>query len=385
MSDSLTIFYSPHQPFKPALTLGQDLPKEVSGKPCHYFWKEMLPLGKYVDAKGQAFEINEQRRDSIVQSFGNAKAKGYKAFLPPSHKAEDRTPEKNLGWLIDVRVNQKGSIEGLHQVIGNEHAETVVRNASSICTRKDVMDASGNQYEELIDHNAIVPDPQLPGLGDFQPALAASRGEPEGAVVLQLAASQRRNPMIDFKKLRDRLGAAADVPDEKLIELADTKLGEMQAAVKTKDGELKLSRDAETAAKNQVVELQKTKQEIPNDSTLLLLSRSLKTERDKAIGNGGVSPECAKAIDELFTTNGKLNGLALSQQAGSTDYLSFRLWEILQSNKPVKAGSETAIQLDRQLPQDGPGQIDVKKQADDGEKVGKAYRDEQLKARGITP
>jgi hypothetical protein len=38
------------------------------------------------------------------------------------------------------------------------------------------MDETGEKFTELIDHQALVPDPQLNNLTDFEPAIIASRG-----------------------------------------------------------------------------------------------------------------------------------------------------------------------------------------------------------------
>lgn len=214
----------PAAAFKPAVVLGQGLPNEINGQPVAYFWKEMLPPGRFRDAKGAAFDVDARRIDTLISTFNRAKAKGYRPFLPAgSH----RERQKNYGFLIDVRKNARGVLEGLHQFIGEDAIREASRNRSSICTIRDVTDETGEHYEELIDHNAILPDPQISGLGDFvpfNPALAASRGQTVSAEVLELAASTQE-PVMDLTALRKAVGAADTVSDSDVISTAVTKLG----------------------------------------------------------------------------------------------------------------------------------------------------------------
>ena len=304
--------------FTPALVLGSGLPAEieVGGKkfPCGYAWKEMLPLGRYQDRTGKAFEVTPQRIDTIIRDFNRAKAKGYKPYCPDAHK--NRT--KNYGYVLDLRRNAKGSLEGLHQLIGEDALLEAARSQSSICTLKDVVDEHGEKYDELIDHNAILPDPQLSGLGgfvpvDIQPALAASRG-PATAEVFELAATQE--PEMDLKELRKALGVADSVADADVISQAAAKVTGIPAAVDAATKPLTeqvtaLSRERDEA-KARVLELSRGPSapdpEALRDRADLTLGRI-----DLAVAKGDVPAAVAGKLKELVRKGDAPNAFMLSR------------------------------------------------------------------------
>lgn len=368
--------------FKDAVILGQGYPSEILGKPCKYVWKEVLPLGKYLDSKKEEFVVDPARVDRLMSNFTRAKSKsGFTPFLPPSHAA--RRGDSNFGFAVDTRKNERGSLEVLCQLVGEDAVLAAARNKVSICTVRDVVDEHGNEFDELIDHVAIIPDPQLNNLESFTPAIAASRGSVP-VTSLQLAA-QKDESMIDLKKLRASLAAAESLTDEAVIAMAETKIGEAATnatALTTAQKELNLSRAKVTelegkitAADTKVLELSRTAPPPPPDPrTMMLLSRSLKTERQQAIASGGINPDTAKELDKLLEENGKPNTLALSSTPGSDELLAGRIWQILRNNKPVPVGEKTRVQsLSRMTPSDNEADLDEKALAEQGRAQGKAY------------
>lgn len=374
-------------PFKDTIILGHEFPSEIGGQPVKYLWKEALPLGKYRDAAGKEFSVDAARIENLIVNFKKAKANGFQPFLPPDHKT--RRGDKNFGFVVDATVNERGSLNLLHQVIGDDAIKAVARNKTSICTVSDVTDEHGNTYSELIDHNAIIPDPQLNNLESFQPAIAASRGSVP-ATVLQLAAP-RSEPMIDLKKLRTTLAAADSLSDEAVIALAETKIGE-SAATATKltvaENDLKLSRDALKTAKEKadasdakVLELSRNAPKPPDEDTLMLMSDSFNTEREAALAGGGISPDTAKELQKLLESDGKPNTLALSRLPGSPQPMAKRIWQILRNNKPVPIGEKTKFQtLSRQNPNDD-SELDETKLAAAGREQGAAYAKQNAPAK----
>jgi hypothetical protein len=214
-------------PFKDAVVMGQGLPMEKDGVPVRYRWKESLPLGQYRDKDGKPFEITPARVENLVRNFNRAKAKG---FTPPIIDQHEKRGAASYGSIVDARKGGNGSLELLHQFVGEDAILASARNKTSICTVGNVTDETGEVFDELIDHQALIPDPQLNNLSDFTPALAASRGQSQPAVFLELAASEQESPM-DISKLRDALGAAKELPDADVIAQAALKLTETVPAL----------------------------------------------------------------------------------------------------------------------------------------------------------
>lgn len=333
-------------PFKPAVVLGQDLPNEINGQPVAYFWKEMLPVGAFRDVNGKAFVVPPARVDTLIQCFNRAKAKGYRPFLPAgSHKER----QKNYGFLQDVRKGSNGSLEGLHQFIGEDAIREAARNKSSICTLQNVRDEHGEHYDELIDHNAILPDPQLSGLGDFvpfNPALAASRGQPISADVLELTASTKESDM-DLTALRKAIGAEQSVPDADVIAQATTKLGTIPTLESAKV-------TAETALTEAKTELSRRPAPASADpfpaavaaSSVNLLSREI----ELMAREGSISGEQATAAKALLGTADKPNTLMLSREGANHPAEAwFKVLALGKSGVVADGKSKTGDQvLDRQ-------------------------------------
>lgn len=354
MADSVFIIGSDTS-FRPALMLGQGFPKEINGQPCFYYWKEVLPLGEYLDQKKRKFIVDDKRRDVLISCMRRASQHGYQPHLPTNHDSRDG--KDNLGFIVDARANERGSLELLHQVIGEDANKIVARNKSSICTVKDFVDEKGNRYEELIDHNAIIPDPRISGLGGFKPALAAARGASDDAVVLELAASQEKEQTmpLDFSKLRKRLGAADTVPDDQLLTLADNRLAELDQQKTAAEAAKTEAEGKATAAEGRITELSRSRVQMPDENTLSLVMDSVESARDQAVRSGGISKATADRISALFLHNGKPTELALSRAGNSTRPIVKDIFTIMADNKPVEMGERTNIQrLNRDLPDNQP-------------------------------
>jgi hypothetical protein len=221
--------------FSPALSLGTAWPhpKERNGKPCFYYWKTALTTARKNTwgrdgTPGAPIDTPPERIDRIVRDYKRALAAGYEAALPDEHSGAT----KNYGWIVDARKGADGSLELLHQFVGEAERNEALNKKTSICTLENVTDEHGNRYEELIDHNAVIVNPQLNNLGDFTPAIAASRGHAIDAVVLETAAEPpNKESTVDLKALRKAIGAADDVTDDKVIETAAARLTEAVPAL----------------------------------------------------------------------------------------------------------------------------------------------------------
>jgi nucleoid-associated protein YgaU len=212
--------------FKPALTLGQGMPREIDGEPCAHFWKEVLRPRRFLDAAGIEHNVTPERIAVLASNFRKLAGKGKLPTLPSHHPqaGEAKDALTNLGHVIDAKVNDGGGLEVLCRFVGVDAIRASARNAASIGTMPDFVDADGERYNEILDHVAIVPDPRLTDLNGFQPALAASSGPAVSAVVVSPAPTPAAAPNTrsiampaDFAPLRKALSLADTVTDEQVI------------------------------------------------------------------------------------------------------------------------------------------------------------------------
>lgn len=339
---SLLILSAPESHFRDALIMGQGLPLEKDGHPIGYRWKEVLRPGAYLDKNKQPFEITPKRINNLVLNFNRAKAKGFKPWVPNGHTTD---ATKNLGYLVDARTNDRGGLELLHQLIGEDAILAASRNGSSIYTVRDFEDETGEKYDELIFHNAICPDPQLSNLDDFKPALAASRAATESAVILSPAADYQRSPSMDITKLREAIGAAKEVTDEQVVALACTRLSESKTALelsRTKqtelDTELATLRTAKTTAETKVLELSRTP-----DVGMLADVADIKSQRiDLALERG----QCTKAQADMLKASlkdGDKPAVLMLSKSGPHGTPVDLVLKVLELNKPFM-GTVTGLQ-----------------------------------------
>lgn len=339
METNALIFTADTGPYRDAVVLGQGLPLEKDGQPVRYYWKEMLPVGRFIDKDKKPFEVTPQRIEGLIANFKRAKSKGFIPMVLSAHNAFDA--KNSLGTIIDVRKNQRGALEGLHQLVGDDAIKAASRNGSSICTVFDATDEHGETYAELIHHNAIIPNPQLRGLTDFQPAIAASRGQAMQAVILELAAPNEESEM-DLTPLRDAIGAAKEVTDEKLIEAVIAELGKGKEALTLSAKVPELEQRA-TAAEAKALELSAKPDPkfIAGNATLadgrlqLLLDKGCCTE-----------PQAKLVREQLIKADGPAAGLMLSQSAytGPLDTV-FKILELNSSAFGRKTGDQGVTDL----------------------------------------
>ena len=134
---------------EPALVVGQGLPTEINGQPCHYRRKEVARVGHYInrgrpilDASGntvpdqwEEFDITSQRMNGWIDAFNRRKAAGIKPFVPERHVASEPDARANFGYVIGM--DRKGDkLYGTFQLIGDEAlaaaAETMSACMSSV-------------------------------------------------------------------------------------------------------------------------------------------------------------------------------------------------------------------------------------------------------------
>lgn len=379
--------------YREALTIGHDWkhPKTRNGLPCFYYWKESLPVGDFKDIDGVVHHVPAERVSRIISTYKLAASRGHEPFLPDAHTKRER--KTNFGYIADVKRGANGSVEILHQFLGEAAKNEAMKNKSSIMILPTFEDEKGNVYEDLIDHNAILPNPRIANLGDFQPALAASSDQAYKAVLLTPVAGTSHNgeiPMTtdEVDKVR-RMVADAD-PDaaqgmsaDNCMDRLGTHLARIHKAIgiskanmaasreftgleKLEADEalptvLKMGRDAATRAttaeaklKDAATSLETANQKVmafarehpapakPSKSELHFASRAISAAKMSAIAEGRCSPACADEIEKRCLGKPiELKALTMSREVEDGDESlrdglaeALKIYDILGANTP---------------------------------------------------
>lgn len=360
-----------------AVVLGQGLPTEKGGQPCKYFWADAITEGEYTHpVKKWKLSVDRKRMDGWISNFDKMRLAGVGVTVNADHsnKAAD-----SLGEVVGMK-REEGTLKLLHQLVGEDAIRMAGRNKVSLGINADYVDGRGVAYGDAIVHSALTPIPVVPGQAGL---IAASRGQSDQALIFELAAPTGDQPMVDLKKIREALGAAADVKDDELIQQAAVKLGEQKTE---RDGLLSRA----TTAEGKVEEL---------DAKVLTLSRApaapdpeilrdrCENTRDK-INLSMAKGDLPKVVaDKLLATipEDKPNVFMLSR----SDDLGNRPMDYIlslfkDSQLGVAVGSQTTgqndtILLSRQVP--GANGDEDKKIAEAGKAQGEAYRDQQIALR----
>jgi hypothetical protein len=335
--------------------------------PVAYFEKNVIDVGDYVHpGTGRKFSITERRLDDWVDKFNRMRAQGRETPCPVDHsnKAED-----NRGFVVKMRRDGK-TLKSTLQVFGEDGVALAVRNRCSAQFHPYFKDEKGNYYGDAIDHIAFTPIPVIGGQGPFVP-VAASRGQQSDYYILS-ASNNNGSSTMDLTAIRELVGANKDVADEKVIELAITKLKDgTKATTDLADVQTKLSR-----AEEQVVSLSR-KPTAPDRQTLDERAETKIERIENLVMKGDIPLALAKeVIPFVKSEKGDPNVFMLSRQ----DELNATPidWFInLMKGKQlgVATGEETVIQLHRELP--------------DGKKEDKPVTPERkaelLQMAGVTP
>jgi hypothetical protein len=362
---------------KPAVTLGQGHPTHLKLKvgeeekdvPVAYFWKDSIQTGNYVHpATKQTLSVDAKRIDGWVDKFHKMRAAGIEIPTPVdhSHRAED-----NLGFVVDAR-RDGDRLCLLHQVIGEDAAMTALRNRSSLCIEPDYVDEKGNKWGDAFTHSAFTPVPVVSGMGSFVP-FAASRDQQTETPIFYLSADSGV-PEMDYKTLREALGVAADVPDDKLLD----KVKELRTTHATA---LSRATEAENKAKelgDKVVTLSRAPSQ-PDPEILRDRNESKREKIEIAMSRGDLPKLVADkllAALPVETPNVFMLSRADGLQATPIDFI---LSMFKDSQLGVATGSQTAVQTGVVLSREVPGaNDDAAKLAKIGEEQGKAFADSLL-------
>jgi hypothetical protein len=283
-------------------------PKEVDGHPVEYRRKEICRAGRVVqDVEGNPFPITRERLDKWVKNFDRLQTAGHKVFIPTRHTEIES--KDNRGYVVAMSREGDG-LFAVEQLIGEDAVRDAARNDQSVYIKRDFRDDQGNHFDEFIQHVALTPAPQVSGLGGYA-KVAASRGPDTEALILK-AASTEGSPAMDpiLKTLRERLGAADGVPDEKLTELLDQQLatakaaGRAEAETATAAAMSRLSDERDTAV---------AASRLP-DAGVLKDRAALKRDRiNLAVERGDMPSVVANRLKEKLVASDKPCAIALSR------------------------------------------------------------------------
>jgi hypothetical protein len=346
---------------KPVLTLGQGYPTHIKNKvgdveqsiPVSYWRKDAIALERYKHpTTNAALDVTPAAADEWVRNFHAMKAAGIRIPAPAGHSDD---PRDNMGWVEDVALKD-GRISLLVQAVGEDGALVASRNECSLKIDPNYIDEKGKKWGSCIVHAAFTPKPVITGMGSFVP-FAASRDRQTETPIYYLSA-EKGDPEMDLKALREALGAAADVPDDKLPDLAVQRL----TALKT-DAQTALSRA--TTAETRVTELSRTPA-APDPEILRDRMELSRSKIDLAVERGDMPPFIADKLKGKVGDAAKPSVFMLSRSDDLGDRpVDFVLSLFDGAKLNPKTGSVTGVQvLSRDIPGDDTEKPPTKEQID---------------------
>jgi hypothetical protein len=219
------------------------LPTSIEGKPVHYRRKELARVGPFVHrGTGRSEVITRDRMDLWCDAFRRRLAKGIRPFVSDHHTLAPKAGD-NYGYAVGL-VREGDALLVDLQLIGDAALDLAARNDVSLCAVEGALDGDGERYAECLHHVALTPNPQLTNLGGFV-KIAAAGAPPVDVPLFERAAAPARTrcpfdvppsddslpghapgaryQMVSVEtvgKLRNLLALGADVPDERVVELA---------------------------------------------------------------------------------------------------------------------------------------------------------------------
>lgn len=375
-----------------ALTLGSDWkhPPRRNEQPCKYVWRESLPADKgFQDIARNKYKFSRADIKKVVEDYQRIKATGYEPYLPTSHTSKER----NLGFVVDACQDPKtGSLQLLHQYIGDAAAIEAAQKKSSIMLLRDVEDAYGNKYEYVIEHDAVLPNPQLPDLNSYQPALAASRGPAIPAVQLIDDATaiptaeirQKAEEVMDFTPLRTGLALVLDrIPESqrgdlpaldavkdddlvltasKIMALSTDRMDSLESYAIEAGKERDTAVEENQASQQQVLSLSKDRPTPATATELYCIRKAAEGAEKAAIEKGWITPAaCASLRATICKKPVEFSSLSLSRDTQADDYklrdalmLYVSVVEAMAGTPPPTRGDSKKIALAREVPDDKP-------------------------------
>lgn len=378
---------------------------EREGRPINFRRKEIARVGNWTHrGTGEPLPLPRARLEAWSRNTNALIAAGARPYLPNRHRTDIKPDDPahieagdNYGHVLGTLVEGDSLYADL-ELVGEKALDAIAANDCSVYIVDEMLDASGTKYGESLQHLAIVPNPALPNLKPFERIAASADAPARDVPVYQLAASapipQRSHTMTpeNARKLREKFGIGADVPDEQLPDRAAEKALALSADVETANGKItaltterdtaKQERDAE---KSRVLALSADGPAPIDPMAMSLITRAFKTDREQVIASGVISEAGMKEVDALFFSDGKPTNAALALSAGSTDPRYSRLCEILRKNPGIKHNNQVPRGATAATANRDPiaASADANPTFDEDYNAAKAARDAQHEARGV--
>jgi len=347
---------------RPAVTLGLGLITEKDGQPVKHYWADAISEGEYIHpVKKFRLAVDRKRMDGWVENFNKMRSAGVDVGVNADHS---ETARNALGYVVDMK-REGGTLKVLHQLIGEDAIRMASRNKVSIGIDPNYVDGKGVRYGDAIIHSALTPVPVVTGQAGL---IAASRGQTDEALIFELAATG--DSSMNLSKIREALGAAADVKDDDLIQQAADKLGTQKTETQsllsraTKAEEEAASLKTELAAKKTEIQTLSTgsKPAKPSASEIYWAAKAVTMAREEAIKAGAITPAIADLAEQRYLSKSvDRTKITLSRAVEEDDHqlvsgfaTALDFYEVIKGNKPTPpTGSQTGVQqLSRQIPGD---------------------------------
>jgi hypothetical protein len=304
----------------------EGMPETHLDQPCTYVWTPVLPREKIVNKK-VGWTIDGTKPGFLEEVVSETKryiAGGNEPFLPEKHKSAYDARD-NRGFVKDAKLDGDW-VWLLEQLIGEDAKKYKARNKSSIELSFAKVDGNGKQYKNVITHNALCPDPVVPGAGGYV-AMSDSAGGPGDLVaVFQFDEAAERSTEVKLtKKQRERFAALLGKKPEEIPEEADEKFFDA-----TLDRAEELAKRPEKAAASESEPTLTAREQT-------LVARSLAGKKVGLVQRG-ISKAVVDKLEKVFVDGGKLTEIAMSETAPGVT-VGETVFEILEENVPVKLGS----------------------------------------------
>jgi hypothetical protein len=295
---------APGDEFQLAKAAGDDLPKEVSGQPAAYFWKDVIAAGMYRHpGRGFTLAVDRKRLAQWAETGTNMIAAGVAIPINCDHSDAARDC---VGYVKEFKIDGD-RLMALCQMIGEDAPLLAARNQVSAGIVPDFTDGEGRHWGDAIVHVALTPVPVVSGQEPFIETNA--RADEQAPMTLTLATLP---DLSELSRLREMLA-------EKDREISALSEATAQAAVRA----------------------------------------CFATKIDMALSRGAIDKATRDRLGELASQVARQDGsaflLARNGAGGAEQALLVQLAEILLENRPILHGQATSAQtLSRAIP----GEID---------------------------
>ena len=149
-----------------------DLPPMVGNQPARYFKKALARVGDFEHPiRHFIMSVNKPRIENWSKHVRGMLDAGWRIPLQVDHRPG---AGNSVGKLLDAWP-EDNFLMGMCQAIGNNEANLISKNDSSVGVHTDWTDPKGRHWGDVIQHIGVTEDPVMSGLGEFQQL--ASQGD----------------------------------------------------------------------------------------------------------------------------------------------------------------------------------------------------------------